>query len=305
MGRHAGWIAAAGGLAGRKARRAAAHHPVPRDAVRRAGVPRRACKQCVDRLRLLRDRGVRRRRVRRTASSSPRPAPSDAFGHTQLGGVGPGGRQHGARGARLQVPLGGGRLPAARRAPHRLARSTSSRPTRSARRRSNYARQGHERRDAGHRAQVLQALPLEDRPRAARRGRQHGEEAAAPITSRADGFGITAACRRYLEPLIAGEAYPPYQNGLPDYVRIKGVAGAAQAQDRLQAVARLAAAAAAPRTCYSSRPLRVGRTDAGPAVLMSARAFICRRISSMDASDVAVARDRAPACSPCSTACSR
>ena len=39
----------------------------------------------------------------------------------------------------------------------------------------------------------------------------------------ADGFGITAACRRYLEPLIAGEAPPPYRNGLPDYVRIKGV----------------------------------------------------------------------------------
>ena len=30
-----------------------------------------------------------------------------------------------------------------------------------------------------------------------------------------------AACRRYLEPLIAGEAYPPYRNGLPDYVRLK------------------------------------------------------------------------------------
>ncbi|HVN44033.1 MAG TPA: 6-phosphofructokinase [Steroidobacteraceae bacterium] len=41
---------------------------------------------------------------------------------------------------------------------------------------------------------------------------------------REDGFGITAACRRYLEPLVAGEAYPPYRNGLPDYVRIKGVA---------------------------------------------------------------------------------
>jgi 6-phosphofructokinase 1 len=40
----------------------------------------------------------------------------------------------------------------------------------------------------------------------------------------ADGFGITAACRRYLEPLIGGEAPPPYRNGLPVYVRIKGVA---------------------------------------------------------------------------------
>ena len=36
-----------------------------------------------------------------------------------------------------------------------------------------------------------------------------------------DGFGITDACRRYLEPLIQGEAYPPYINGLPDYVRLK------------------------------------------------------------------------------------
>jgi 6-phosphofructokinase 1 len=40
----------------------------------------------------------------------------------------------------------------------------------------------------------------------------------------ADGFGITAACRRYLEPLIGGEAPPPYRNGLPQYVRIRGVA---------------------------------------------------------------------------------
>jgi 6-phosphofructokinase len=38
-----------------------------------------------------------------------------------------------------------------------------------------------------------------------------------------DGFGISAACRRYLEPLVAGEAYPPYKDGLPDYVQIKGV----------------------------------------------------------------------------------
>ena len=40
----------------------------------------------------------------------------------------------------------------------------------------------------------------------------------------ADGFGITEACRRYLKPLIAGEAYPPYDAGLPSYIRIKGAA---------------------------------------------------------------------------------
>jgi 6-phosphofructokinase 1 len=39
-----------------------------------------------------------------------------------------------------------------------------------------------------------------------------------------DGFGITAKCRRYLAPLIAGEDYPPFRNGLPDYVTLKNVA---------------------------------------------------------------------------------
>jgi ATP-dependent phosphofructokinase / diphosphate-dependent phosphofructokinase len=39
-----------------------------------------------------------------------------------------------------------------------------------------------------------------------------------------DGFGITAECRRYLQPLIGGEAYPPYKDGMPQYVHIKGVA---------------------------------------------------------------------------------
>ncbi|TPW11545.1 MAG: 6-phosphofructokinase, partial [Halothiobacillaceae bacterium] len=37
-------------------------------------------------------------------------------------------------------------------------------------------------------------------------------------------FGITESCRRYLEPLIKGEDYPPYRNGLPDYVTLKNVA---------------------------------------------------------------------------------
>ncbi|MBL0141762.1 MAG: 6-phosphofructokinase [Betaproteobacteria bacterium] len=39
-----------------------------------------------------------------------------------------------------------------------------------------------------------------------------------------DGFHITAKCRRYLEPLIAGEAFPPFEKGLPRYVRLKNVA---------------------------------------------------------------------------------
>jgi 6-phosphofructokinase len=39
-----------------------------------------------------------------------------------------------------------------------------------------------------------------------------------------DGFGITQKCRTYLEPLIAGEDYPPYVGGLPSYVVLKNVA---------------------------------------------------------------------------------
>jgi len=40
-----------------------------------------------------------------------------------------------------------------------------------------------------------------------------------------DGFGITDKCKEYLYPLIKGEAYPEYDdNGMPKYVTMKGVA---------------------------------------------------------------------------------
>jgi len=39
-----------------------------------------------------------------------------------------------------------------------------------------------------------------------------------------DGFGITPAAREYLQPLILGEDYPPYKNGLPQYARLKNAA---------------------------------------------------------------------------------
>lgn len=38
-----------------------------------------------------------------------------------------------------------------------------------------------------------------------------------------DGFGVTEAGKRYLAPLISGEDYPPYKNGLPDYAKLKKV----------------------------------------------------------------------------------
>jgi ATP-dependent phosphofructokinase / diphosphate-dependent phosphofructokinase len=50
------------------------------------------------------------------------------------------------------------------------------------------------------------------------------EKLLPPEFISADGFGITDAGRRYLAPLILGEAYPPFKNGLPDYIRLKNVA---------------------------------------------------------------------------------
>jgi hypothetical protein len=50
------------------------------------------------------------------------------------------------------------------------------------------------------------------------------EKLLPPEFISADGFGITAAARRYLAPLIAGEAYSPFKDGLPDYVRLQNVA---------------------------------------------------------------------------------
>lgn len=36
-----------------------------------------------------------------------------------------------------------------------------------------------------------------------------------------DGFGITEKCKTYLKPLIEGENYPPFEGGLPKYVTLK------------------------------------------------------------------------------------
>lgn len=36
-----------------------------------------------------------------------------------------------------------------------------------------------------------------------------------------DQYGISKACKNYLQPLIAGELYPPYENGLPKYLQLK------------------------------------------------------------------------------------
>jgi 6-phosphofructokinase 1 len=47
------------------------------------------------------------------------------------------------------------------------------------------------------------------------------EKLLPPNFISAEGFGITEAARRYLAPLIVGEAYPPFKDGLPDYVKLR------------------------------------------------------------------------------------
>jgi 6-phosphofructokinase 1 len=39
-----------------------------------------------------------------------------------------------------------------------------------------------------------------------------------------DGFGITEDCKRYLRPLIQGEDYPKFKDGMPVYATLKNVA---------------------------------------------------------------------------------
>jgi ATP-dependent phosphofructokinase / diphosphate-dependent phosphofructokinase len=36
-----------------------------------------------------------------------------------------------------------------------------------------------------------------------------------------EGFGITQECKEYLLPLIHGEEYPPYNNGIPNYIELQ------------------------------------------------------------------------------------
>ncbi len=147
----------------------------------------------------------------------------DAFGHAQLGGVGSAGRRHRAGPARLQVPLGGGRLPAARGAAPRF----EDRPRPQLRGRQGG---GPARASRASNAVMPAIVRTSDKP-------YRWKIAAVPLDKvanvekklprdfiTADGFGITAKARAYLAPLIRGEDFPPFKDGVPQYVRLKNVA---------------------------------------------------------------------------------
>ena len=88
MGRHAGWIAAAGGLAGERAGRCAAHHSVPGDRLRprrRSSTGSRPASSRYGYCVVVVSEGVRNADGKFLAEAGTK----DAFGHAQLGGVGP------------------------------------------------------------------------------------------------------------------------------------------------------------------------------------------------------------------------
>ena len=62
-------------------------------------------------------------------------------------------------------------------------------------------------------------MPRESTTACTRRSR--AARSSWPSASRPDGFGITETARRYMSPLIAGESYPTYRDGLPDYAALR------------------------------------------------------------------------------------
>jgi ATP-dependent phosphofructokinase / diphosphate-dependent phosphofructokinase len=218
MGRHAGWIAAAGGLAGKRAGDAPQIILFPEIAFDEAAFLAKV-KQSVDTQGycvVVVSEGVRKADGKFLAEAGTR----DAFGHAQLGGVGPviaglikdrlGYKYHWAVADYLQ------------RAARHLASAVDVEQAYAVGKAAvDYA-------VAGMNAVMPAIIRKSSRP-------YRWKIEPVPLASVAnvekkvprnfitpDGFGITPACRRYLEPLIRGEDYPPYVDGLPDYVRIRG-----------------------------------------------------------------------------------
>lgn len=217
MGRHAGWIAAAGGLA--NIRPGDAPHLIlfPEIAFDKEGFIARV-DECVARhgyCAIVVSEGLCTSDGQFVADAgSP-----DAFGHAQLGGVAPviaemikqrlGFKYHWAVADYLQ------------RAARHIASKTDVEQA--------YAlgRAAVDMALAGKNAVMPTIERIADDPYEWRIGEARLDDVANVekmmprefIT--ADGYGITERCRRYLRPLIAGEDYPPYRDGLPDYVRLR------------------------------------------------------------------------------------
>jgi len=219
MGRHAGWIAAAGGLAGKSTAEAPHIILFPEIAFNKRAFLRRV-KECVEKHEycvIVVSEGAAYKNGQFLAEAGTR----DAFGHAQLGGVAPvvaqivrdnlGYKYHYAIADYLQ-----------RSARHIASAVDVQQAYAVGREAVKYALQG--------KTAVMPVIkrvsdsPYKWRIESAPLSRIANKEKKLPrryITK--DGFGITAAARRYLEPLIRGEDYPPYFNGLPKYATLKNV----------------------------------------------------------------------------------
>ncbi|HEY9111329.1 MAG TPA: 6-phosphofructokinase [Rhodanobacteraceae bacterium] len=222
MGRHAGWIAASAGLAGEH-RDDAPHiilfpelefEPEKFLARVRETVDRVGC--CV----VAASEGIKYADGKFVADAH---AGTDAFGHTQLGGVAP------ALAGMVRDKL---KLKTHWALPDYLQRSARHIASKADLDQAlGVGKAAVELALAGKNAVMPVIIRTSDSPyrwkiEAAKLDKVANREKKLPrsfITK--DGYGITAAARKYLSPLIRGEAPPPYgKNGLPEYVALKNVA---------------------------------------------------------------------------------
>ncbi len=218
MGRHAGWIAAASGLAGREA-----HEPphiilfpeVPFDEasfLKKVSECTRDYGYCV----VVAAEGIKNQQGKFLSDAGLR----DAFGHAQLGGVAPILAQLIKKELRFKYHWAVADY--LQRAARHIASSVDLEQAYALGKKAvDLALEGKSgimpiivREQDSPYVWSLGEVPLAD---VANQEKKMPAEFIRP-----DGMGITDACRQYLQPLIQGEAYPPYQNGLPDYVQMKG-----------------------------------------------------------------------------------
>jgi 6-phosphofructokinase 1 len=217
MGRHAGWIAASGGLAGNKPSEAPhiiLFPEIPFDQkafLARVEMAVKRWDNCV----IVVSEGVKWPNGKFLSDAGRK----DAFGHTQLGGVAP------TLAAMIEQKFGYKYHYAVVDYLQRSARHVASKTDVD----QAYAvgKAAVELALKGRSGVMPIIVRTSDKPYRWKIGTEDlanvaNEERKLPrsyITR--DGFGITAAGRRYLEPLIRGEDYPPYQKGLPKYVKLK------------------------------------------------------------------------------------
>jgi ATP-dependent phosphofructokinase / diphosphate-dependent phosphofructokinase len=228
MGRHAGWIAAASGLAGEGAD-AAPHIILFPERVFDEAAFLAKVKATVERVgwcTVVASEGIRNAEGQFLAEAGTR----DAFGHAQLGGVAPvlaslvkeklGYKYHWALPDYLQ-----------RAARHMASKTDADQAYAVGKAAVDYAL-------AGMNAVMPVIVRTADAPyrwkiEPAALDKIANREKKMPtgFLTR-DGFGITAAARKYLAPLIQGEAPPPYgRDGLPKYVQLKNAGVAKKLPD--------------------------------------------------------------------------